>query len=609
MATPTTGGSTSSVPFTGDPLIDGLIIGEKWGGALGAAATVTYSFPDFDSFWSTDPDIGYGAQDSGQEPWDSEYRGLNATEQNAVRIAMQAWGAVANINPLETVDGENVVGDIRIAFTTMDSDTYAYAYTPVSGAPYAGDVWLNPDPPVPAGLDFSTGAAGYNTIIHELGHALGLDHPFDHDDPSLDLPVQFDTFKYTVMSYSDAPGHIDAADSSFYPTTPMLLDIQALQYLYGPNTTHHTGNNTYVFEQGVNYYQTIWDAGGIDTIRYNATTDGAEIDLRAGQFSQLGKAISLSNGTMQHDDVAIAYGVIIENATGGGGRDKIIGNIVANVLNGGAGTDTMSGGAGNDTYVVNLAADTVTEPIGGGTDLVRTTAASYALPANVENLRLTGAGSLSATGNGLANVIYANAGDNAINGGAGADTVSYQFGPTAGVTVNLAAIGAQATGGSGSDTLSAIERLTGSNYADRLTGNYGNNALKGLGGNDNLFGRGGNDVLAGGAGQDKFNFTTVLDAGTNVDRITDFNVADDIVRLDNDIFTAFTAVNVALAGSAFRKGAGVTAAQDTSDRIIYDTNSGNLYYDADGVNGAAATLFATLTTHPAITAADFFIVS
>src|SRR5688572_19275613 len=104
MPSPTTGSNTTLVDFTGDPLIDGLIIGEKWGGALGTGFTITYSFPGFGSSWSTNPNIGYGSPDSHWEPWDAEYRGLNATEQNAVRVAMQAWGAVANINPVETGD-------------------------------------------------------------------------------------------------------------------------------------------------------------------------------------------------------------------------------------------------------------------------------------------------------------------------------------------------------------------------------------------------------------------------------------------------------------------------------------------------------------------------
>ena len=475
MPTPTTGSSTSKVAFTGDPLIDGLIVGRKWGGGLGTGFSITYSFPDFDSRWSTDPNRGYDSPDSIWEPWDEEYRGLDNTEQNAVRVAMQAWGAVANVNPVETADNATVVGDIRIAFTTggtMDADTYAYAYTPLSNTPYAGDVWLNPFPPVDTGNDFSVGAAGYSTLIHELGHALGLDHPFDHNDPSLDLPAQYDTFKYTVMSYSDRPGHIDTGYSSFYPTTPMLLDIQALQYLYGANMTYHTGNDVYMFQQGEDYYQTIWDAGGGDTIRYNATTDGALIDLRAGKFSQLGNPITLSDGSLQHDNVAIAYGVTIEKGCGGGGRDTIIGNHRSNVLKGNGGDDTLQGGVGNDK----------------------------------------------------------------------------------------------------------------------------------------LFGGGGDDRLKGGSGNDGFWFNAPLNDSGNVDRITDFAVADDTIRLDNDVFDAFATANVALSAGAFHGAPGATEAHDANDRIVYDRNTGNLYYDPDGTEVAEVTLFATLTGAPSITAADFFIV-
>src|SRR5687768_6775756 len=295
MATPTAGGSASSVPYSGELLIDGLLIRMKWGnGGVGTEATVTYSFPDLDSYWSTDPNVGYSFQNSEWEPWDDEYRGLEGTEQQAVRDALQAWGNVAMINPDETPDNEDVVGDIRIAFTrggTMDADYYAYAYTPEEFTPYAGDIWLNPDPPVAAGNDFSTGAAGYSTLIHELGHALGLDHPFDHNNAIYDFPAKYDNYKYTVMSYSDAPRHLDDGTSAFYPTTPMLLDIQALQYMYGANMTYNLGNDFYTFEQGADYYQTIWDAGGTDTIHYEATTDGALIDLRAGRFSRLGNTI------------------------------------------------------------------------------------------------------------------------------------------------------------------------------------------------------------------------------------------------------------------------------------------------------------------------------
>jgi len=247
MPTPFGGSPASDVPFTGEPLIDGLIAGSKWGGALGTAASVTYSFPGPGSTWSSSRNSGYGPTNAGGEPWDVQYHGLNGSQENAVRIALQNWSHVANITFVETADDASVVGDIRIAFTAgggMDSNSYAFAYIPAPFA-YAGDVWLNSVQPVSSGNDFSLGATGYNTIIHELGHAIGMDHPFSVPE----FPTAFDSFKYTVMSYSDAPGHQDTGFSSLYPTTPMPLDIRALQYLYGPNTTYHTGDDTDTYHE------------------------------------------------------------------------------------------------------------------------------------------------------------------------------------------------------------------------------------------------------------------------------------------------------------------------------------------------------------------------
>jgi Ca2+-binding RTX toxin-like protein len=161
----------------------------------------------------------------------------------------------------------------------------------------------------------------------------------------------------------------------------------------------------------------------------------------------------------------------------------------------------------------------------------------------------------------------------------------------------------------------SIERLTGSSYADKLTGNTGNNVVTGLGSHDTLAGGGGHDTLVGGAGkdtltggsgQDKFDFNTALNAVTNVDRITDFNVAGDLIRLDNDIFTAL-AVGT-LAAARFDSGPNNTAA-DSGDRIIYNETTGNLYYDPDGTGAAAAKLFAILAGAPSIDASNFLIVS
>ncbi|KRB65041.1 hypothetical protein ASD95_14995 [Pseudomonas sp. Root71] len=204
-----------------------------------------------------------------------------------------------------------------------------------------------------------------------------------------------------------------------------------------------------------------------------------------------------------------------ENLTGSNYHDRLTGNAAANTLSGGlgsdqlngaAGADRLIGGDGSDLYYVDNAGDIVSETNAaastGGIDTVYSSLGAYTLTDNVENLRLLATGAANGTGNSLNNVIDAAAGNNILNGGAGIDTASYAY-ATAAVTVNLGLTTAQATGGSGSDTLLNFENLTGSNYNDKLTGNAAANTLIGGAGNDTLTGGAGNDLLIGGTGLDK----------------------------------------------------------------------------------------------------------
>jgi Ca2+-binding RTX toxin-like protein len=186
------------------------------------------------------------------------------------------------------------------------------------------------------------------------------------------------------------------------------------------------------------------------------------------------------------------------------------------------------------------------------------------------------------------------AGGDALNGGAGIDAANYSN-STAGVTVNLAATGPALGGHATGDTLAGIENLVGSTHADSLTGDAGNNALNG-----GL----GNDKLTGGAGRDAFVFNTALGAA-NVDQITHFSVADDTIRLENSIFTTLTSTGL-LSATGFRLG---MAAADADDRIIYDTGSGALYYDADGTGQIGQVQFATFVSRAGgVTNADFLVI-
>ena len=244
---------------------------------------------------------------------------------------------------------------------------------------------------------------------------------------------------------------------------------------------------------------------------------------------------------------------------------------------------------------------------------------SYTLSAGVQAELLTttdnnGTAAISLSGNELANTIFGNAGANVLDGRGGADTLTGLGGDDWYYVDNALDSVTEAAGGgtdrvlaSVSYTLGAgahVERLTTNNNAGtaaiNLTGNELANAIYGNAGANVLDGKGGNDVLTGLGGADSFAFTTVL--GGNVDVINDFD-ADDTIVLDNAVFAGLA--DGALAAGAFVTG---TAAADAGDRIIYDSVSGSLLFDADGAGGEAAVRFAYLGTGLAITASDFLVV-
>jgi serralysin len=245
------------------------------------------------------------------------------------------------------------------------SDTYGYSYTVNNGdrsaASTDGDFWYNLRGPNDNGNNpnIKVGSDDYNTVMHELGHSLGLEHPSDYPDDfsyAADAAYAQDSLQYTVMSYFDA-SETGAVYRGHYLETLGLHDIAALQRLYGANMSTRTGNDTYGFG-GKDVYGlssasdksvfAIWDAGGKDTLNFSKYSNTQTIDLNAEKFSSVGGLTY---------NVSIAKGVTIENAIGGTGADTILGNAVANVLNGGRGNDTLSGLGGKDTLIGGLGKD------------------------------------------------------------------------------------------------------------------------------------------------------------------------------------------------------------------------------------------------------------
>jgi Ca2+-binding RTX toxin-like protein len=300
------------------------------------------------------------------------------------------------------------------------------------------------------------------------------------------------------------------------------------------------------------------------------------------------------------------------NLTGNAVANYIIGNAGANLIDGGAGADVMFGRTGDDIYIVDNVLDGVFENGGEGNDTVRTSV-SYTLAANVETLEAAaGSAAINLTGNDAANTLRGNDGANILDGGLGADAMFGGLGDDIYVVDN-AGDGVTENAGEGTDTVrTSINYTLGANVetleaaagsaALTLTGNSGVNTIRGNDGANIIDGGLGNDTLTGGLGVDTFAFTTALGA-TNIDAITDFLTGTDKILLGGAVGQPFAA----LATGSLRAGTLVigTAALDADDYLIYNSATGALLYDADGVGGNAAVQFATLATGLNLTVVDF----
>ncbi len=344
---------STTTPLSSNTRINALLIGQQWGLGVGEGIILNYSVPQGSAFWIE----GY----SGNEP--DSWSGLDTSQINAFEQTLDAWAAVADITFNQVEDGQTY-GDIRVAFSqlvTDDPTAAGWAYVP--GEPEeSGDIWLDRF----SGGSYQAGSFGYATLLHELGHALGLAHPFESkkNNNSLLIGVE-NTSQYTIMSNNDFEGagytftKTGANSYSWHavqPTTPMLYDLLAIQYLYGANTTTRTGDDTYVFSNSQAELQTIWDAGGTDTFDLSNQNTALRVDLNDGKFSAIGIKETWDDNlgivvSAANDNIAIAYDVIIENVIGGSGDDILTGNQFNNQLTGGLGSDILIGGRGTDIAI------------------------------------------------------------------------------------------------------------------------------------------------------------------------------------------------------------------------------------------------------------------
>jgi serralysin len=517
MAAPT------PVPSSGNREVDGLLTGHRWDDT-----SLSFSFPGGGLPYVTEQ-LGDLLSPAAL----ARFLALSAIPLVGPTIALGAFGSVVTLsalafsgfqqfNPAQRASARLALGQFEdvstLTFTeggesTFTHRTLRYAESglamPAFGIPplprvqtllgngALGDAWFDNDrsfdQPAPGNH------AGY-TILHETGHLLGLKHGHEPglfgsrlprfvanaltDVSGPTLPPDRDSHEFSVMTYRSSIGApvVDDAttnETAGYPQSLMMLDIQAIQYMYGANFDTNAGDTTYrwdpstgeMFVNGAGQgrpaanrvFLTVWDGGGTDTYDLSNYGAGVTIDLRPGEWTttSVGQLADLDAGMrasgLARGNVANALlfngdpRSLIENGIGGPGNDTLIGNAADNRLDGGDGDDSLSGGAGHDTL-------------------------------------LGGAGLDALDGGEGFDFLDGGEGRDTLEGGPGFDIATYVDAP-AGVVVDLPA-------GTGEDLLLNVEQVVGSGFDDEFRGvSYvGEDGVarganfSGLGGNDRIFG-------------------------------------------------------------------------------------------------------------------------
>ena len=297
---------------------------------LGGSKIMSYVFPTSRPTYYTSTEDTTG------------WKAFTPAQQSRAKEALAYISSVIGINFVQSSasDALNTISFGNNNQILSNSSGYALYPSEISNG---SDLFLDNSSISPDNVNLQDGTYGALTLIHELGHALGIKHPGNYNAGGGGTEAPYlssveDTTTWTVMSYTDYPAQ--------YYLQYSPLDIAALQYLYGPCPTARTGDDIYQVSATTSNF--IWDGAGTDTLTLTNVSQGATVYLTPGYWGYVGAKSSLITSSGQ---VTVNFGTVIEQLVGSAQTDYLYGNEVNNTIDGGAGNDLIEGWDGDDSLI------------------------------------------------------------------------------------------------------------------------------------------------------------------------------------------------------------------------------------------------------------------